>query len=67
MDDINPPSATAVSIVSHVQLWTALVTVSSLWSYSGHFSQAVATSHPTPRPRPPTPPLATLAQNWCAP
>ena len=37
--------------------------------YSRHFSQAFATSHPTPVPSascPPTP-LATLAQNWCAP
>ena len=30
------------------------------------FLQTFATSHPTPRPWPPTP-LATLAQNWCAP
>ena len=51
--------------MSHDQLWTALVTVSSLWNYTGHFLQAFATSHPTPHPQPPT--LAKLAQNWCAP
>ena len=84
MDDINlgsyPRPRLCPCIVSHDQLWTALVAVSSLWSYSGHFSQAFATSRPTPRPRPPTPPprprppthppptpLAKLSQNWCAP
>ena len=61
-----------VSIVSDDQqlLWTALVTVSLLWSYSGHFLQAFATSHPTPplsASHHPSTPLATLAQNWCPP
>ena len=58
MDEINlgiVPLTTAVSIVSHDQLWTALGTVSSLWSYSGHFSQAFATSHPRPPARLPPP------------
>ena len=47
--------------------WTALVSVSSLWSFSGQFF-TVATSLPTlaSATRPATP-SAMLAQNWCAP
>ena len=52
------PSTTAVSILSHDQLWIALVTMSLLCTLYT-FLQAFATSHPTP--------LATLAQNWCTP
>ena len=53
---------------SRTTKWTDLVSVSTLWSFSGQFSQAVATSLPTPHPcLPPTHPFKTLAQNWCAP
>ena len=47
---------------SRLTIWTALVSMSSLWSFSGQFSLAVSTSHPISLPTPPT-----LAQNWCAP
>ena len=44
---------------SRLTKWTALVSMSSPWSFSGEFSTAVATSLPTPLPlppaRPPTP------------
>ena len=33
---------------SRLTKWTALVSMSSLWSFSGQFSLAVATSLPTP-------------------
>ena len=44
------PRLCLLAWASPLTKWTALVSVSSLWSFSGEFSTAVATSLPTPPP-----------------
>ena len=73
MDDISlgsvVPWATAVSIGPHDQPWTAPVSISLLWSFSGQFFTGCChlPPHPPAHILPPTHPLSTLAQNWCTP
>ena len=48
--------------------WTALVSVPSLWSFSGQFLNSCCHLPPQPPSLPPAHhPLNTLAQNWRAP
>ena len=70
MDDINLglyPRSQLCPLGLTTSYMTALVSMSSLWSFSGQFFTCVAISHPPPAhtSRPPTP-SAMLAQNWCA-
>ena len=73
MDDISlgsyPRPRLCPLCLRHDKLWTALVTVSLLWSYSGHLFTSFChlPSHPPPSASCPLIPLATLAQNWCTP